>query len=167
MTGHGEESLADIPRFSCTDYSLDQGPTCGLGGNRSVCQSRGVPESNELVDVALTDDERFLLDRGLVEWGGPARCTEAMAIAIGFSSVADLLAEGYRIADDLTNRRPLSRRDWTRALLATEVVFASDVLGSGHEWEATTDLGDAATISVLRSVQLRLASVIIRPPRGV
>lgn len=124
-----------------------------------------MPESDELVDVALSDDERFLLDRGLVEWGGPARCTEAMAIAIGFSGVADLLTEGYRIADDLSNRRPLSRTDWTRALLATEVVFASDVLGSGHDWEADTDLDDAATIGVLRSVQFRLAGVIIRPSR--
>ncbi|WP_205791741.1 hypothetical protein [Microbacterium sulfonylureivorans] len=124
-----------------------------------------MPESYELVDVELSNDERFLLDRGLVEWGGPARCTEAIAIAIGFSSVADLLTEGYRIADDLSNRRPLSRTDWTRALLATEVVFASDVLGSGHDWEATTDLDDTATITLLRSVQLRLADVLIRPSR--
>lgn len=120
---------------------------------------------DEVVDVALTDEERFLLDRGLVEWGGPARCTEAMAIAIGFDSVADLLAEGYRIADDLSKRKSLTRTDWTRALLATEVVFASDVLGSGHDWEATTGLDDASTIRVLRNVQLRLADVILRPSK--
>lgn len=120
---------------------------------------------DEVVDVALSDEERFLLDRGLVEWGGPARCTEAMAVAIGFDSVADLLATGYRIADDLTKGKPLTRRDWTRALLATEVVFASDVLGSGHDWEATTDLDDASTISLLRNVQVRLADVILRPSK--
>ena len=120
---------------------------------------------DEVVDVALSDEERFLLERGLVEWGGPARCTEAMAIAIGFDSVADLLAEGYRIADDLSRGKPLRRTDWTRALLATEVVFASDVLGSGHDWESTTGLEDASTIRVLRNVQLRLAGVILRPLR--
>jgi hypothetical protein len=129
----------------------------------SICQSRVVSKLDEAVDVALTDDERFLLERGLVEWGGPARCTEAMAVAIGFDSVADLLATGYRIADDLMKGRPLTRRDWTRALLATEVVFASDVLGSGHDWEATTGLDDASTIAVLRNVQLRLADVMLRP----
>lgn len=118
-----------------------------------------------MVDVALTDEERFLLDRGLVEWGGPARCTEAMAIAIGFDSVADLLAEGYRIADDLSKGKPLTRTDWTRALLATEVVFASNVLGSGHDWEATTGIDDASTIRVLRNVQLRLTGVILHPAR--
>ncbi|MFD5863891.1 hypothetical protein ACFWGP_02975 [Agromyces sp. NPDC127015] len=120
---------------------------------------------DEVVDVALTDEERFLLDRGLVEWGGPARCTESLAIAIGFDSVADLLAEGYRIADDISKGKSLTRRDWTRALLATEVVFASDVLGSGHDWEATTGLDDASTMRVLRNVQLRLAGVILRPSR--
>ena len=120
---------------------------------------------DEVVDVALTDEERLLLERGLVEWGGPARCTEAMAIAIGFDSVADLLEEGYRIADDLSKGKPLTRTDWTRALLATEVVFASNVLGSGHDWEATTGLDDASTIRVLRDVQLRLAGVILRPSR--
>lgn len=96
---------------------------------------------DEVVDVALTDEERFLLEHGLVEWGGPARCTEAMAVAIGFDSVAELLASGYRIADALSKGKPLTRSDWTRALLATEVVFASDVLGSGHDWEVTTGLG--------------------------
>ena len=117
---------------------------------------------DELVDVPLSEGERYVLDRGLVEWGGPARCTEQMAVALGFDSVADPLEEGYR-KDDISNERPLTRRDWTRALLATEVVVASDVLGSGYEWETTTDLDDATTLATLREIQSRLAGVIIRP----
>lgn len=120
-------------------------------------------QPDELVHVALSEAERYLLNRGLVEWGGPASCTEQMAAALGFKSVADLFDEGYRIAQDLSNDRPLTRRDWTRALLATEVVFASDVLGSGHDWEITTGLEDVATLLTLREVQSRLAGVIIRP----
>ncbi|MFD4958927.1 hypothetical protein [Microbacterium sp. NPDC058389] len=120
-------------------------------------------ESDDVVDVSLSDDERFLLDRGLVEWSGPARSSEAMAIAIGFSSVEELITEGHRIADALANKRPLTRNDWTRALLATEVVFASDVLGSGHDWATTTGLDDASTLALLRAVQLRLADIIVRP----
>lgn len=127
-----------------------------------MCQSRVVAMLDDAVDVALTDEERFLLNHGLVEWGGPARCTETMAVAIGFDSVADLLETGHRIADDLSKGRLLTRRDWTRALLATEVVFASDVLGSGHDWESTTGLDDAATLVMLRNVQSRLADVILR-----
>lgn len=122
-----------------------------------------VPNRDDVVDVALTEKERFLLEHGLVEWGGPARCTEAMAVAIGFDSVADLLASGYRIAEDLSKGKPLTRSDWTRALLATEVVFASNVLGSGHDWEVATGLDDALSIRLLREVQLRLAGVILRP----
>lgn len=120
-------------------------------------------QPDELVRVALSEAERYLLNRGLVEWGGPAGCTEQMAAAIGFASVADLLDEGHRIARDLSNDRPLTRRDWTRALLSTEVVFASDVLGSGHDWKSTTGLDDVTTLLTLRELQLRLADVIIRP----
>jgi len=99
-----------------------------------------------LVDVDVSQEERLLLNRGLVEWGGPARCTELMAQAIGFESVAALLEDGRRIAGDLAQPRPLSRRDWTRALLATEVVFASDVLGSGIDWSTTTGLDDQESL---------------------
>jgi hypothetical protein len=44
-------------------------------------------DRDELIDVQLTDEERWLLNRGLVEWGGPAACRDAMASAMGFSSV--------------------------------------------------------------------------------
>jgi hypothetical protein len=39
-------------------------------------------DPSELVDVQLTHDERHMLHRGLAEWGGPASCTNAMAIAM-------------------------------------------------------------------------------------
>ena len=120
----------------------------------------GGPE--QTLDADLTDAERFVLNQGLVEWGGPAQCTDAMARATGFRDVADLFDQGGRIARDLAARRPLSRRDWTRALLATEVVFASDVLGSGTEWPDTTGLDDQETLQTLRSIQYKLAGVIVR-----
>jgi hypothetical protein len=49
--------------------------------------------------------------------------------AMGFGTVQALYAEGDRIAIDLRSRRPMTRRHWTRALLATEIAFISDVLG--------------------------------------
>lgn len=116
-----------------------------------------------MLEVALTDQERLVLNRGLVEWGGPAHCTPSLAKAMGFDSVDDLLTEGYRIATDLEAGRPLTRRDWTRALLATEIAFASDVVGSGAEWSDTTGLDDVQTLRVLRLLQLsKLVSVILR-----
>lgn len=48
---------------------------------------------------------------------------------------------------------PLSRTDWTRALLATEIVFMSNVIGSGWDWQTTTGFGDEETLRMLRSLQ--------------
>jgi hypothetical protein len=111
-------------------------------------------------EMNLSFEERELLRRGLLEWGGPAAdCTEKMAVAIGFRDVADLLSEGHRIADDLLAGRSLTTSDWRRALLATEVVFVSDVLGSGIDWSITTGLKDDETIRMLRSVQRKLGGV--------
>ncbi|MDM7888577.1 hypothetical protein QUG98_08930 [Curtobacterium sp. RHCJP20] len=47
--------------------------------------------------------------------------------------------------------------DWRRTLLATEVVFASDIVGSGIEWETATGVRDATALQLLRSLQRKLA----------
>lgn len=108
------------------------------------------------IDIGLTNDERFVLDRGMAEWSGPAHCTEALAIAMGFESIQDFLEKMHHWRAELKARHPLARRDWTRMLLAAEISFVSDVVGSGVEWETTTGLGDAHTIEILRSVQRRI-----------
>jgi len=112
--------------------------------------------SDPLFDLPLTDAERHLLWAGLVEWGGPARCTDELAVAMGFGSVADLFAQGDRIERALKDREPLTRDDWVRTLLATEIVFASNVVGSGHDWSITTGMSDEESIRLLRSVQERI-----------
>lgn len=123
-----------------------------------------IPDRDELVDVELSDDERWLLNRGLVEWGGPAACTDAMANAMGFGSVRDLFEESERLLAALRARQALSRWDWTRMLIATEIVFASDVVGSGVEWTITTGLEDVHTLQVLRDLQRKLVKA--RTPVG-
>jgi hypothetical protein len=119
-------------------------------------------EADDLIEVELTDAEREVLNRGLVEWSGPARCTEAMARAMGFESVQNLNEQSDCLAGDLGARRPLSGRDWTRTLLATELVFASDVVGSGSEWPDTTGLDDVETLRLLRAIRRKLAPIIVR-----
>ena len=112
----------------------------------------------ETVRIELTDREWFLLDRGLAEWGGPARCTDGLASAMGFEDLNDLLhGEGQRIRRTLTDQRSLSRRDWARALLATEIVFASNVMGSGLDWSVTTGFSDEETVGLLRTLQRKVA----------
>lgn len=111
---------------------------------------------NDLIDVYLTDQERHLLRSGLGEWGGPAQCTEEFAIAMGFGSVDGLFAETNRLVRCLDEHEPLSVVDWVRVLLATEVVFASDVVGSGTDWVHTVGVTDVETIALLRAVQRKV-----------
>lgn len=109
-----------------------------------------------LVDVTLTDDERLLLLMGLNEWGGPARCTDEMAAAMGFEDCADLKRQGLRLREVVKAGDPLSVADWRRVLMATEVVFVSDVVGSGLDWRVTTGIPDAEALVLLRQVQRKM-----------
>jgi hypothetical protein len=120
-----------------------------------------IVDPSELISVALSERERFLLRCGIVEWGGPARCTEEMAVALGFGSVQSLLDETDRLVRALDSGQPLSRLDWLRVLLATEVVFASNTLGSGTDWSTTTGLADDETIQLLRAVQRTLTGKVV------
>jgi hypothetical protein len=112
--------------------------------------------SEDLIALDLTDDESAVLRAGLDAWGGPARATQEIAVAIGFRDQGDLLAEGDRIRIALETRQPLSPLDWARAVLATEIAFASQVVGSGEDWEITTGFSDADTIRILRQIQRNL-----------
>lgn len=122
-------------------------------------------DADEVVEVDLDVDQRVVLGRGLLEWGGPAVATNVLAVAMGFASVEDFAVQRRRLRAALNARQPLSRWDWSRMLLATEIVFASDVLGSGLEWPTTTGLGDVETLEILRGLQRKLgpARVPVRP----
>jgi hypothetical protein len=108
----------------------------------------------------LTGEERYVLARGLTEWGGPANCTDALAVAMGFGSVTELYTEAQRLTILIREGRPLSRRDWRRSLVATEIAFASHVFGSGRDWSITTGRSDEETIRLLRSLQLKLGRAV-------
>jgi hypothetical protein len=114
----------------------------------------------DLLDVALTPSERTVLRHGLIEWGGPARCTEEMAVAMGFDGVQHLFEETDRLVRAIDRNEQLTRRDWLRVLLATEIVFASDAIGSGCDWSITTGLTDLKTLRLLRSIQRKLTSEV-------
>ncbi|WP_406067147.1 hypothetical protein OG372_00245 [Streptomyces sp. NBC_01020] len=113
----------------------------------------------------LADDEIKLLRRALAEWGGPAHCSDQLALGMGFADERDLLDQCRRLQLALTDDIPLAQVDWARALLATEIVFVSDLVGSGVEWSTTTGLSDESTIRTLRSIQRKLGRTI-RPYYG-
>ena len=70
---------------------------------------------------------------------------------MGFADVNDLTAEGRRIADVIYDGGSLTPRDWTRALISTEICFASH-----DEWTVIQGGTDAYWISVLRSLQAKV-----------
>lgn len=119
--------------------------------------------ASDLVHVELTEYERRVLRQGLVQWSGPAALEEPMAIAMGFASKADFFTTAKELVTRLEQKAPLRRIDWKRVLLATEIVFVSDVVGAGYEWETVTDLDDDETLRTLRSLQVRLIKAYAVP----
>ncbi|GAA1845700.1 hypothetical protein GCM10009750_34990 [Agromyces salentinus] len=110
------------------------------------------------IQFRLSDQERQLLQFGLTEWSGPAKCTHEFAVAMGFRDVEDLFIQGNRIGEAIVAGEPLSRTDWTKALLSTEVVFMSNVIGSGWDWETTTGLSDESTLQMIRALQRKIVT---------
>ncbi|MFF5787414.1 hypothetical protein ACFY8P_20900 [Streptomyces sp. NPDC012693] len=108
----------------------------------------------------LAEDEIGLLRRALLEWSGPAKCSDQIAVGMGFADVQDLLDQSSRLRSALHDDVPLVPADWARTLLAVEIVFVSDLAGSGVEWPTTTGLPDELTIRTLRSIQRKMARTV-------
>lgn len=118
---------------------------------------------SDRVRVTLTADERDLLAHGLREWGAPSRANDVVARAIGFDSVSSLYDGAQRIATALEAGEDLTSGDWARALIATEIAFASDFYGSGWDWSTTVGYDDETTIQRLRRVQRKLIGIASLP----
>ena len=116
-------------------------------------------EPTDILWPDLTGRERRFLRWGIIEWRGPANCTEEMAVAMGFKSVQDLFDCTDRLAEAIASGTPLTAFDWLRVLLATEIVFASNVMGSGVDWSITSGLSDEESLLLLRSAQRKLAGI--------
>jgi hypothetical protein len=119
---------------------------------------------DEIVEFDFSAEERELLWQGLHQWGGPTRPTDGIARVIGFPSVEALHADSRAIREELRAGRPLTKRDWERALVATEIVFASNYYGAAGDWEAVSAWDDARTLRVLRAIQRKMAG-FRAPPR--
>ncbi|WP_455352751.1 hypothetical protein [Streptomyces sp. SYSU K217416] len=124
-----------------------------------------MPEKLASASDLLAQDEIDLLIRALLEWGGPARCSDGLAVGMGFSGMQDLLDQCRRLRAALKEGIPLPPADWARVLLATEIVFVSDLAGTGFEWSTTTGISDEKAIRLLRGIQRKLGKVV-RPYCG-
>ena len=125
-----------------------------------------MPDEEEVVALDLSDDEWNLLREGVLQLGGPTALDDAVSRAIGYRDTADLRAHRSSLLAEVKARRPLSRRDWRRLQIATEITFASQYYGAGSDWEICSTLDDATTIKLLRQVQRKLIFTVGRAQRA-
>jgi hypothetical protein len=85
------------------------------------------------IAIDLAKDERDVILSGLMEWGGSARPTEELVIAMGFASLEDFDVQCARLMVLVRDGRPLRPWDWRRVLISTEVCFISDLFGAGWD----------------------------------
>jgi hypothetical protein len=103
--------------------------------------------------------------RDCISGAAPTRPTDALAQVIGFADVSAMFKEGRRIRADLKSGDALCKRDWQRALVAVEIVWASSVYGAAGDWEIVSTWCDEKTLRVLRRLQSKLAG-LRQPPRA-
>jgi hypothetical protein len=116
--------------------------------------------ADELTGVDLTDDERRVLRFGLLMWsGGPAWMTDEIARAIWFDDREDFNEQRDRLWDAIEAQKPLSPRDWHRALAATELGYISWVLGAAGDWPMVSGIEDHTALDHIRPIQKKLAGV--------
>lgn len=121
-------------------------------------------ELDEVVDVELSAEERDLLWEGLHQWGGPTRPTDLVAQVIGFDDVETMHVEKRRILQSLRDGSALKKRDWQRALIAIEIVWASSFYGAAGDWEIVAmGWDDQRTLRTLRQLQRRFAGLRAAP----
>ena len=95
---------------------------------------------------------------------GPGYRPAIIMRALMLSERKELSALGSRLSAALCSNSPLPASDWARALLMTEVGFASRVAGQGSQWTTTTNLRDEETIIILRTIQAQMHPLLRTKP---
>jgi hypothetical protein len=99
---------------------------------------------------------------GSASWSGSGRtATGKQAVQLlGFEDRSTLKADVVRLAGLINAGSSMSRRDCRRVLLATELAFSSETVGWARDWSADTGFADRETITVLRSIQEKIAGIV-------
>ena len=126
-------------------------PRCGTHAGKM-----GAMDHGDLIDLALSEGERAFVRAALLEWSGPTRPTDELAAVMGFASAESLGREVPMLLNQVETGGALRASDWRRVLLAVELSFASDVVGSGLDFSTTSGIPDEESIVILRGVQREL-----------
>jgi len=96
---------------------------------------------------------------GFDQWSGPARPQPESAQLMGFGSPDEMAAGIDHMRELLATGQAMTRREWMRTLIATELIFGSDAFGAGVEWEIVTGRDEIADLRLLREIQRKLVGV--------
>ena len=110
--------------------------------------------------TGLAPVERELLRLGVMEWARSGRSKDEVARLLEFDDRSALRSGVDRLAGLISAGSPMSRRDCRPVLLATELAFASETLGWSRDWLADTGFADRDTITVLRTIQEKVAGIV-------
>jgi hypothetical protein len=108
----------------------------------------------------LTSVERNLLRLGVMEWARSDGNRDVAARLLDYNDHSALRSDVERLYSLIDVGSPISRQDCRRVLLATELAFASETLGWSRDWSADTGFADRDTISVLRTIQEKVAGIV-------
>jgi hypothetical protein len=112
---------------------------------------------DEMVTIDLTDDERNLMVHGLNEYFGSGKQgARLLAPVMGVSTVDEFHDLVMRLRVSIDRRNALSDLDWARALLLTEISWASDLAGSGIDF--ATNIRDEQAAPLMRSIQYQVSN---------
>jgi hypothetical protein len=90
---------------------------------------------------------------------GPAHVTDALAVFVGFADANDMVRRCYDMAGRVRSDGRIEDLDLQRGQLACEILYSSDIYGSGLDWVAVTGLDDADAIGLLRRIQVKMLNL--------
>jgi hypothetical protein len=94
---------------------------------------------------------------GLNEYFGAAKRGWSLLLPLmGLSTTDEFRALVNRLLEAIEDKKPLSDLDWARALLLTEICWASQLLGAGVDF--ATNVCDEKAAPLLRSIQRKVSS---------
>jgi hypothetical protein len=90
---------------------------------------------------------------------GPAHVTDALAVFVGFADANDMVRRCYDMAGRVRSDGRIEDLDLQLGQLACEILYSSDIYGSGLDWVAVTGLDDADAIGLLRRIQVKMLNL--------
>lgn len=114
------------------------------------------PSTDHALDVDLTGEERGLLLTCLRDWSQPVPGWQLVAPMVGNKSIDEFLEQTSRLTSALEKGDSLSELDWLRALVLTEIGWASQPLGPRRTGAAR--MGDEQALTALRSLQRKIVT---------